>query len=83
MLMYGIVLVIIRAEVQQTGKLNTYYAMSPNDAANNYYLYNVANVFYDAIDLENTTKDQEMQLFINTLIGAYEFSYWYTVCNGG
>ena len=57
------------------GKLNTYYAMSPNDAANNYYLYNVANVFYDAIDLENTTKDQEMQLFINTLIGAYEFSY--------
>ncbi len=31
--------------------------------------------FYDAIDLENTTKDQEMQLFINTLIGAYEFSY--------
>lgn len=73
--MYGIVLVIIRAGGVAAGKLNTYYAMSPNDAANNYYLYNVANVFYDAIDLENTTKDQEMQLFINTLIGAYEFSY--------
>lgn len=63
MLMYGIVLVIIGRGVA-AGKLNTYYAMSPNDAANNYYLYNVANVFYDAIDLENTTKDQEMQLFI-------------------
>lgn len=57
------------------GKLNSYYAMSPNDAANNYYLFNVDNVFYDAINLEATTQDQEMQLFINTLIGAYEFSY--------
>lgn len=57
------------------GKLDTYYAMSPNDGANNYYLYNVGNTFYDGIDLEATTKDQEMQLFINTLIGAYEFSY--------
>ncbi|MCH5267023.1 MAG: DUF5057 domain-containing protein [Lachnospiraceae bacterium] len=57
------------------GKLNTYYAMSPNDPANNYYLYNVDTVFYDAIDLEKTTVAQEMQLFINTLVGAYEFSY--------
>lgn len=61
-----------------SGDEDTTYGISPNDAWNNYYLYNVDNVFYDGISLENggTTK-LEMQLFINILIGAYEASYKY------
>lgn len=57
------------------GDNNTFYSISPNDAANNYYLFNVENVFYSGVDLEKVEGDQEMQLFINTLIGAYEASY--------
>lgn len=58
------------------GKDDTTYGISPNDATNNYYLYNVDNVFYDGIELKNeNVADLEMQLFINTLVGAYEASY--------
>ena len=61
-----------------SGKEDTTYGISPNDAWNNYYLYNVDNVFYDGISLENGgTTDLEMQLFVNILIGAYEASYQY------
>ena len=61
-----------------SGKEDTTYGISPNDAWNNYYLYNVDNVFYDGISLENgATTKLEMQLFINILIGAYEASYKY------
>lgn len=61
-----------------SGKEDTTYGISPNDAWNNYYLYNVDNVFYDGIYLESGgTTALEMQLFINTLIGAYEASYKY------
>lgn len=56
----------------------TTYGISPNDAANNYYLYNVDNVFYSGISLDSSkTTKLEMQLFINTLIGASEASYDY------
>ncbi|MDE6852358.1 MAG: DUF5057 domain-containing protein, partial [Lachnospiraceae bacterium] len=61
-----------------SGKEDTTYGISPNDAWNNYYLYNVDNVFYDGISLESSgTTKLEMQLFINILIGAYEASYRY------
>lgn len=61
-----------------SGKEDTTYGISPNDAWNNYYLYNVDNVFYDGISLENSgTTKLEMQLFVNILIGAYEASYKY------
>ncbi|MCR5202552.1 MAG: DUF5057 domain-containing protein [Lachnospiraceae bacterium] len=63
-------------------KLST-YGISPNDAANNYYVYTLANVSYCGIDLaggnakaaRKATKyanntPQETQLFINTLVSA-------------
>lgn len=60
------------------GDEDTTYGISPNDAANNYYLYNVDNVFYSGISLDSSgTTRLEMQLFINTLIGASEASYDY------
>ncbi len=60
------------------GDEDTTYGISPNDAANNYYLYNVDNVFYSGISLDSSgTTKLEMQLFINTLIGASEASYDY------
>ncbi len=51
------------------------YGISPNDATNNYYLYTVDNVTYTGINLAEVTGAEEMQLFINTLIGNYEIGY--------
>lgn len=49
---------------------NSFYSISPNDGMNNYYLYNVNNVYYDAIQLDKCESEEEMKLFINTLIGV-------------
>ena len=58
------------------------YAMSPNDVRNNYYIYNKGNITYSGVGHSNVmTKsgdrfvsvgsDDEIKLFINTLIAAY------------
>lgn len=52
------------------GTDNSYYTISPNDASNNYYMYTVGNVCYCGIDLSKVKadSDQEMKLFVNSLI---------------
>lgn len=50
----------------------TIYSMSPNDVANNYYIYNKGNITYTGVGHsgdEYTT--EEAKLFINTMIAAY------------
>ncbi len=53
----------------------TIYSASPNDVANNYYIYNKGNVTYTGVghagDDENHTLD-EAKLFVNTMIAAYK-----------
>ena len=46
------------------------YGISPRDGANNYYLYNTGNVFYTGIDLSQDNNDEEIKLFINTIVAA-------------
>lgn len=53
----------------------TTYAVSPYDAANNYYIYSKANVFYSGVGHSTVSKDMEARLFINTMIAAYRASY--------
>jgi hypothetical protein len=60
-------------QVAQTFKRST-YGISPNDAANNYYMYMVNNTSYIGIDLNNCT-DDEMKLFINTLCATTNVKY--------
>lgn len=51
------------------------YAASPNDAANNYYIYSKGNVFYSGVGHSTVTGDMEAKLFVNTMIAAYRAAY--------
>lgn len=51
------------------------YGVSPNDTANNYYIYSKANIFYSGVGHSKVDSDMEAKLFINTIIGAYRVSY--------
>lgn len=51
------------------------YGVSPNDAANNYYIYSKGNVFYSGVGHSTITKEMEAKLFINTMIATYRASY--------
>lgn len=54
---------------------STTYAISPYDAANNYYIYSKANVFYSGVGHSTVNQDMEARLFINTMIAAYRAAY--------
>lgn len=51
------------------------YGVSPNDAANNYYIYSKGNVFYSGVGHSTVNDEMEAKLFINTMISAYRASY--------
>lgn len=51
------------------------YGVSPNDAANNYYIYSKGNVFYSGVGHSTVNGDMEAKLFVNTMIAAYRASY--------
>lgn len=51
------------------------YEVSPNDAANNYYIYSKGNVFYSSVGHSTVKNDMEAKLFVNTMIAAYRASY--------
>lgn len=51
------------------------YGVSPNDAANNYYIYSKDNVFYSGVGHSTVTGDMEAKLFVNTMIAAYRQAY--------
>ena len=47
------------------------YSASPQDAANNYYIYSKGNVFYTGVGHSSTGSVMEKKLFVNTMIAAY------------
>lgn len=50
------------------------YEMSPNDVRNNYYIYNKGNITYSGVghsSVMDNGSEQEIKLFINTMIAAY------------
>ena len=48
-----------------------FYQATPNDVRNNYYIYNKGNVTYSGVGHSKVTNDIEMQLFVNTMVAAY------------
>ena len=53
------------------------YSTSPNDVKNNYYLFSKEWIYYSGIDLKEADKagnDDEIKLFMNTIIAAYQAS---------
>lgn len=47
------------------------YDYSPNDVRNNYYIYNRGNITYTGVGHEGNFTEDEMKLFINTFVAAY------------
>ena len=47
------------------------YQVTPGDGINNYYIYNQGNITYSGAGDTKITKDEEIKLFVNTLISAY------------
>lgn len=53
---------------------NGYYAHSPNDVRNNYYIYSYKNIIYTGVGHKPVTDNgnlMEKKLFVNTIIAAY------------
>ena len=55
---------------------NNYYAddlssLSPRDARNNYYIYNMGNITYTGVGHTGNITEQEAKLFINTMVASY------------
>ena len=53
---------------------NGYYAHSPNDVRNNYYIYSYKNIIYTGVGHKPVTDKgnlMEKKLFVNTIIAAY------------
>ncbi len=50
-------------------------AASPQDAANQYYIYSKGNIFYTGVGHEGPQTKEEMQLFVNTMVAAYRAGY--------
>lgn len=55
------------------GKLpvDDFYKDSPNDVRNNYYIYNKGNITYSGAGHSPISNVNEIKLFINTMIAAY------------
>lgn len=47
------------------------YNKSPNDVRNNYYIYNKGNITYSGAGHSPISDENEIKLFINTMIAAY------------
>ena len=56
------------------GSFNDVYDYSPNDVRNNYYIYNRGNITYTGMGHSNIDREEEIKLFINTMIAAYRVS---------
>ncbi|MFW5630645.1 MAG: DUF5057 domain-containing protein [Acetivibrio ethanolgignens] len=50
------------------------YSYLPNDARNNYYIYNRGNITYSGVGHNGKLTDTEVKLFVNTMIAAYNAS---------
>ena len=50
---------------------NDLCSLSPNDVKNNYYIYNKGNITYTGVGHTQVTSEQEVKLFINTMVASY------------
>lgn len=49
-----------------------WYWLSPKDVRNNYYIYTKGNITYSGVGHSEVTGEEEMKLYINTLVAAYK-----------
>lgn len=53
------------------GNNDGFYSSRENDSRNNYYIYNKGNITYTGLGHTVNLTDDEIKLFINTMIGSY------------
>ncbi len=53
------------------GSNNGFYSSRENDSRNSYYIYNKGNITYTGLGHTVNLTDDEMKLFINTMISSY------------
>ncbi|SHO53932.1 DUF5057 domain-containing protein [Anaerocolumna xylanovorans] len=53
------------------GNNNGFYSSRENDSRNNYYIYNKGNITYTGLGHTVNLTDDEIKLFINTMISSY------------
>lgn len=53
------------------GKNDGFYSSRENDARNNYYIYSKGNITYTGLGHTNNLTEDEIKLFINTMVSAY------------
>lgn len=58
-------------KISSTGTDKGLYSSVPNDARNNYYIYNKGNITYSGVGHSSLNLDMEVKLFVNTMIAAY------------
>lgn len=51
---------------------NDSYHASPRDVRNNYYIYTKGNITYSGVGHSAAEKEEELKLYINTMIAAYK-----------
>ncbi|MBQ4531096.1 MAG: DUF5057 domain-containing protein [Lachnospiraceae bacterium] len=54
-----------------TAPIDDFYKNTPNDVRNNYYIYNKGNITYSGAGHSPISDENEIKLFINTMIAAY------------
>lgn len=59
------------AQSSRTSLKNSVYATTPGDGANQYYIYNKGNVTYTGAGHSTIIVEEEIKLFVNTLLSAY------------
>lgn len=57
------------------GRETLFWGASPQDAANNYYIYSKGNVFYTGVGHSPGQPEMEKKLFVNTMIAAFRATY--------
>lgn len=57
------------------GRETLFWGASPQDAANNYYIYSKGNVFYTGVGHSGNQPEMERKLFVNTMIAAFRATY--------
>ena len=57
---------------QSVGSRGNWYELSPKDVRNNYYIYTKGNITYSGVGHKPIQDEEEMKLYINTLVAAYK-----------
>jgi len=60
------------AEEKNAANRGNWYNLSPKDVRNNYYIYTKGNITYSGVGHKPIKDEEEMKLYINTLVAAYK-----------